>query len=132
MNDTAPLLSDDRHRSQPSSDDHARHDDNDDDDEHDTFHFNTLAKYCLLLQFSVELSNQILTVPLIALFENAICQTYYRQDELMDSANSQLLDRRSCKIPPIQSELARTRGWKAFFETISSMTTYPSLRYFNN
>lgn len=85
------------------------------------FHFrlSKLAKYCLLLEFLLELSNNILTVPLISLFERAICEAYFGdQDPNISNALSHI-DEASCKIPYIQSELAKLRGWKGFFETLS-------------
>lgn len=85
------------------------------------FRLSTLAKYCLLLEFLVEFSNNVLTVPIISLFENAICETYYHGHSQNVLGMSKSIDESLCKIPPVQAELATLRGWKAFFETISGM-----------
>ena len=89
------------------------------DGRHAVFRLSKLARYCLLLEFLLELSNNISTVPLIALFERAICEAYKRDQDPVISYGPSSTDGVSCKIPPIQSELARLRGWKGFFETLA-------------
>lgn len=74
--------------------------------------------YCLVLEFMLEMSNSILTVPLLSLFERSVCAVYYDRHNLTLFANG-AIDESQCKIQPIQSELARIRGWKAFFDTLS-------------
>ena len=87
-----------------------------------TFTLTALAKYCLLLEFFLELSNNISTVPLISIYhEQAICDRYYQNDPAHVIGAFQG-DR--CKIAPIQSELARVRGWKGFFETCIGNSLY--------
>ena len=83
------------------------------------FRLSKLAKFCLLLDFLVEFSNSLLTVPVLSLLENAVCETYYRAHDQnvfhVSGSNNETL----CKIAPVQAEVATLRGWKAFFETIS-------------
>lgn len=86
------------------------------------FHLSKATVYCLLLSFLIELSNIILTVPLISLFERSICETYYREHSLL--LTQVPVDEALCKVSPVQSELAKLRGWKAFFETLSGTIQY--------
>lgn len=86
------------------------------------FVLSTVVKYCLLLCFLIELSNNVLTVPFISLFERAICETYYQTHDSNISGPRRPIKEEECKIAPIQGELAKLRGWKAFFETISGMS----------
>ena len=60
----------------------------------------------------------ILTVPMVSLLEQAICQRYYHPGRWTGSLHSD-----ACKVPAIQRNLAQVRGWKAFFDTLSGM--YP-------
>ncbi len=92
------------------------------------FRLSKLARYCLLLSFLLELSNNVLAVPLISLFERAICEAYFRKNAQDTLSLSLPIDEVSCKLPPIQSELAKLRGWKGFFETLSGTPlTRPSV-----
>ena len=84
-----------------------------------SFHLSTAAKYCLLLEFLLELSSNVMTVPFISIFEQALCQAHFQVHGQDGFAKPTLVDEVSCKIPSIQSELASLRGWKAFFETLS-------------
>lgn len=83
------------------------------------FRLSKLAKYCLLLAFLLELSNNVLTVPLISLFERAICEAYFGDHDPNIFGTLSPIDESACKIPQVQSELAKLRGWKGFFETLS-------------
>ena len=84
-----------------------------------------LARYCLLIEFLTELSNNVLTVPLVSLLERAICENYYHGHDRITLSNLGSVDEALCKIPAIQGELAKLRGWKAFFETLSGMRPAP-------
>ena len=86
------------------------------------FVLSTPTKFCLLLCFLVELSNNILTVPLIALFERAICEHYYRTHTRHVSGHQSSVNEENCKIASVQAQLATLRGWKAFFDTTSGMS----------
>lgn len=80
-----------------------------------------IVLYCMLLNFLLEFSNSILTVPLISLYEASICQTYYgpKHGSMLRSASRP--DESMCKIPAVQSELAFVRGWKAIFDTLAAL-----------
>ncbi|KAF2116744.1 hypothetical protein BDV96DRAFT_645156 [Lophiotrema nucula] len=71
-----------------------------------SFHLPTRAAYCMLAFFLLELSNQVLTVPLILLYEPAICENYYGHRGLPGNS----IDEAECKISPVQRELALLRG----------------------
>jgi hypothetical protein len=84
--------------------------------------------WCLILEFMLEMSDSILTVPLISHFERSICLQYYdRQNATLDLAQGVVVES-DCKIQLIQSELARIRGWKAFFDTLVGEETNASWR----
>ena len=93
--------------------------------EHHELWLSKLVRYCLLIEFLTELSNNILTVPLVSLLERAICENYYRQHDQIALSSLGFIDEALCKIPAIQGELAKLRGWKAFFETLSGMHSVP-------
>ena len=84
-----------------------------------------LARYCLLIEFLTEFSNNVLTVPLVSLIERAICENYYHEHDQIARSSLGSVDEALCKIPEIQGELAKLRGWKAFFETLSGMAPAP-------
>lgn len=84
-----------------------------------------LARYCLLIEFLTELSNNVLTVPLVSLLERAICEDYYHEHDQIALSSLGPVDEALCKIPEIQGALAKLRGWKAFFETLSGMHPAP-------
>ena len=84
-----------------------------------------LARYCLLIEFLTEFSNNVLTVPLVSLIESAICENYYHEHDQIARSSLGSVDEALCKIPEIQGELAKLRGWKAFFETLSGMASAP-------
>lgn len=84
-----------------------------------------LARYCLLIEFLTEFSNNVLTVPLVSLIERAICENYYNGHDQIALSSLGSVDEALCKIPEIQGELAKLRGWKALFETLSGMAPAP-------
>ena len=66
------------------------------------------------LQFLVNFSRYIVEVPLIRLFEIAICDRYFQ---------AEVIDERSCKIPRIQNDLAIVVGWRFFFDALPILLT---------
>ena len=88
-----------------------------------------LARYCLLIEFLTEFSNNVLTVPLVSLLERVICENYYHEHDQIALGSLRSVDEALCKIPEIQGELAKLRGWKAFFETLSGMPQAPIVVY---
>ena len=85
--------------------------------------FSPATYYCFALTFLLEMSNVLLTVPLITLFEQAICQTHYGPQQL--SLGLATMGEDPCKAAPIQSELALLRGWQASFNGISGSFIAP-------
>ncbi|KAF4436968.1 MFS multidrug transporter [Fusarium austroafricanum] len=79
----------------------------------DPLGFTRTTYLALALTFLLEMSNVVLAVPLIALYEQAICRNHYR-------ANGAVGDD-LCKAVPVQSELALLRGWQGFFNGFSGM-----------
>jgi hypothetical protein len=75
------------------------------------FRMTTTAKYCLLFMFLLETFNIITMVPTLTLYERKACQAYYGIDFEYDEA--------ACKIPEVQSEVARIRGWQGGFNTLA-------------
>jgi hypothetical protein len=69
---------------------------------------------CIALYFMMEMFDMVTVAPLVALFENAICMSYYGPDDAWNT-------RHSCKIQPIQRELALVRGWKGVFDAIPDL-----------
>jgi hypothetical protein len=78
--------------------------------------FSPNLKYCIALELLCEFSTMILTVPMVSLLEQAICQRYYHNAHWTGSLDSDI-----CGVPQIQRTLAQVRGWKAFFDTLSGM-----------
>lgn len=66
------------------------------------------------LQFLVTFSRYVVEIPLLRLFEIAICDRYF-QDEAIDEI--------SCKIPRVQNDLAIVVGWRFFFDALPILLT---------
>ena len=66
------------------------------------------------LQFLINFSRYIVEVPLIRLFEIAICDRYFQ---------AEAIDERSCKIARIQNDLAIVVGWRFFFDALPILLT---------
>ena len=66
------------------------------------------------LQFLLNFSRYIVEVPLIRLFEIAICDRYFQ---------AEAIDERLCKLPRIQNDLAIIVGWRFFFEALPILLT---------
>ena len=98
-------------------------------EKHHELWLSSLARYCLLIEFLTELSNNVLTVPIVSLLERAICENYYHEHDQIALSSLGSVDEALCKIPEIQAELAKLRGWKAFFETLSGMPQAPIVVY---
>lgn len=74
--------------------------------------FSPSFKYCIGLELLCELAMMIITVPMVAVLEQAVCSRYHHGD----ITNPDL-----CKTPPVQRTLAEIRGWTASFETFAGM-----------
>ncbi|KAE8447153.1 hypothetical protein EG329_010984 [Mollisiaceae sp. DMI_Dod_QoI] len=68
--------------------------------------------YFMAIHFLLAFCEMILVAPLIKLFENSLCLTFY--DFPSDGVKEAL-----CKVPEIQGPLATIRGWKSSFDMIA-------------
>ena len=78
-----------------------------------------ICTFCL--QFCNYFAKHMVEVPTIKLFEQAICNRYYRSHsshEVLVIAGGQLVEERYCKIAPIQNELAALVGLKFTFDAL--------------
>ena len=69
------------------------------------------------LYISVSFATQLLEIPLLRLFENAICNRHYRfvtDNSLVAFSNN--VDEISCKISAVQDQLNDVVGWKLCFD----------------
>ena len=73
-----------------------------------------------ILQFLISFAKHVVEVPIVRLFENAICDRYYSShgDEALDP-----VDRRSCKIAPIQNQLAFITGFRFGFDAFGGVVS---------
>lgn len=70
------------------------------------------------LQFCTYFAKHIVEVPMIKLFEQAICTRYYNEHRDLHSLVSGASEERLCKIPAIQNELAGLVGLKFTFDAL--------------
>ena len=80
-----------------------------------------------VLQFLTYFAKHMVEVPMIRLFERAICNRYYASIDT-DTPNFALIhvanvDESRCKIPPIQNELAGLVGLKFTFDALPGLIT---------
>lgn len=80
----------------------------------------SLKAGCILLNFLIEMFDMIVTVPQLALLEGSLCSSYYATRDLNAADLPVHVTGQSCKIEPIQKELAILRGWKAFLDAVPS------------
>ena len=71
-----------------------------------------------ILYFCVTFAIQLLEVPIVRLFENAICDRYYRSVESASFHIHSDIDEKACKISGVQDELAKLVGWKVSFDAL--------------
>ena len=76
-----------------------------------TSSFDKLVLYFMSIHFLLAFTQIILVAPLIRLFENSLCLSYYK----FPSGGVQ---ESLCKIPEIQQPLATIRGWKSTLDTL--------------
>lgn len=77
----------------------------------------------ILINFLIELYDQIRIVPEIALFEHSICRSYYSNHNPSVISPGGSIPEHLCKIKPVQRRLASFRGYKALFDGIASMSS---------
>ncbi|KAF2149256.1 MFS general substrate transporter [Myriangium duriaei CBS 260.36] len=58
-------------------------------------------------------------IPMISMYESAICQRYYAGVD----GGASLVTGDRCKVAPVQRELALVKGWQVTFEVIPSILT---------
>jgi hypothetical protein len=66
----------------------------------------------------ISIASHIAIAPNTAILENIICRKYYAASDPSSTWSKKEASRDSCKIEPIQSEMAFINGWKDTFETI--------------
>jgi len=85
-----------------------------------------ICTFCL--QFCTYFSKHMVEVPMIKLFEQAICDRYYAAHGELSNASAGPINERLCKIPAIQNELAGLVGWKFTFDALpGNSPLWPSL-----
>lgn len=75
-----------------------------------------ICTFCL--QFCNYFSKHVVEVPIIKLFEQAICDRHYAVHSDVRSAAAGSIDEQMCKIPAVQNELAGLVGWKFTFDAL--------------
>lgn len=64
----------------------------------------------------------MVSVPLVRLVEQAVCQNYYRSHTMvMHTSGAGNVDEATCKIEPVQKEVARLVGWQVSLNAVSGM-----------
>ena len=71
-----------------------------------------------ILQFLISFAKHVVEVPIVRLFENAICDRYYSS---LEDAVSGASTERSCKLPPIQNQLASITGFRFGFDAFGGV-----------
>ena len=71
-----------------------------------------ISIFCL--QLLLNFSKYIIEIPVIRLFEIALCDRYYKQKHVAEKL---------CKISPIQNDLAIIVGWRFFFDALPALLT---------
>jgi hypothetical protein len=78
-------------------------------------HIFTLFSFLLITAGSTFLQ----LAPMTAIMESIICENHYQQASRMSRNHSQAWSDSSCKIEPVQSELAKIRGWQQLFDCLA-------------
>ena len=80
-----------------------------------------VGTFCL--QFLNYNAKHMVEVPMIKLFEQAICNRYYRTTDNVGPYLRPNVEERHCKISPVQSELAGLTGLKFAFDALPGLLT---------
>lgn len=76
------------------------------------------AAFLIILNFSMEMSEMILIVPFVAMYEQNLCRSYYKEhDPTKVNPDGSVLES-LCKVTTIQRQLASLRGWHGTFNAI--------------
>ena len=78
------------------------------------------------LYLSVSFATQLLEIPLLRLFENALCNRHYRfmGDDSLSLYNN--VDEILCKVSAVQDQLSDLVGWKICFDAIPGIYAFTS------
>ena len=79
-----------------------------------------------ILYFSVSFATQLIEIPLLRLFENAICSRHYRFISDNSLSFSTHVDELLCKIPAVQDQLSNVVGGKLCFDAVPGIWRFAS------
>ena len=82
-----------------------------------------ITLYCMALHFLLAFFEMVLSAPLLSLFEQSLCVSYYATHDPSIIGHSGSVPEALCKLPEIQRDLATVRGWKSLFDTIPGQST---------
>jgi hypothetical protein len=74
--------------------------------------------YFMAIHFLLAFCEIVLVAPLIRLFEWSLCVSYYELHDPSIIIPGKEIPEFRCKIPGVQTPLAKIRGWKSMFDTI--------------
>lgn len=84
--------------------------------------------YFMTIHFLLAYCELILVAPLIKLFEQSLCITYYDVHDPGVIGPGGGIPELLCKIQEIQAPLATIRGWKSLFDTIPGQNMLPLMQ----
>ncbi len=84
----------------------------------DAMPLSRLVLYFMAIHFLLAYCELILVAPLIKLFEQSLCISYYEIHDPGVISPGGSVPELMCKIQAIQAPLATIRGWKSLFDTI--------------
>lgn len=77
-----------------------------------------LVLYFMTIHFLLAFCELILIAPLIKLFEQSLCISYYDSHDSSAISPGGNIPEALCKIQAVQAPLATIRGWKSMFDTV--------------
>ena len=66
----------------------------------------------------ISFATLLLEVPIVRLIEGSICNRYYSSADNATYIAVEQIDESACKVPQVQSLLAKLVGWKMSFDAI--------------
>src|SRR4051794_33061629 len=78
--------------------------------------------YFMGIHFLLAFCEIVLVVPLIRLFEQSLCLSYYRVHDPGMVGIGRSIPEALCKVVEIQQDLATIRGWKSLLDIIPGMS----------
>jgi MFS family permease len=76
------------------------------------------AAVFMAFHFCIAFCEMILIAPLLSLFERSICLSHYMKLDPSFIGPDDWVEEIYCKVPSVQRELARVRGWKGALDTL--------------